>query len=180
MAEPPRALKIEQRPEQIDNPVLRFYLDYWERKRAGRTMPSRADIRASELKPHIGAMVLLEALPGRQDFKYRLVGTRVSEVFLADATGLTLRQAYARAGASQEFTDSVVRTHRIVCEKRVPIRITGGHGEWRGRFYPAYDALYLPLSDDGVEANMVLNVCTFTPRSVDVADDMTHAVVPVT
>ena len=101
--------------------------------------------------------------------KYRLVGTRVSEVFLADATGLTIREAYARAGANQSFADSVVRTHRIVCEKQSPIRISGGFGEWRDRVYPAYDGLYLPLSDDGVRANMVLNACTFTSRSVQAA-----------
>ena len=169
MAHPPRGLVIEQRPQRIDNPTLQFYLEYWQAKRNGRTMPSRSDIRPAELKPYLGAMVLLEAIPGFHDFKYRLVGTRVSEIFLADATGLTLREAYALAGASPEFSNSVVRTHCIVCEKHIPIRISGGHGEWRGKVYPAYDGLYLPLSDDGVTANMVLNACTFTPRETRAA-----------
>lgn len=169
MAHPPRSLVIEQRPKNVENAVLRFYLDYWHQKRGSRDMPSRSDIRASELKPYIGAMVLLEALPEYRDFRYRLVGTRVTDVFLADATGQTIREAYTLAGASVQFTESVIRTHRIVCEKHIPIRVCGGSGEWRGRFYPAYDGLYLPLSDDGVNANMVLNACTFSRRDLQAA-----------
>jgi len=164
MALAPQGLLIERRPEHIDNPVLQFYLAYWHQKRCGRAMPSRADIKPSELKPHIGAMILLEALPDYVDFRYRLVGTRVSDMFLADATGLTIREAYKLAGASNAFAEQVVKTHRIACERLIPIRVSGGHGAWRGRVFPSYDALYLPLSDDSVHANMVLNVCTFTRR----------------
>ena len=41
------------------------------------------------------------------------------------------------------------------------MRVTGGGGDWRGHYYPDYDALYLPLSDNGATANMVMCIFTF-------------------
>ena len=40
------------------------------------------------------------------------------------------------------------------------MRVTGDSGSWRGHVYPDFDALYLPLSDDGVTANMIM--CGFS------------------
>ncbi len=77
-------------PGKLENPTLAFLRDYWEKKRGDRPMPSRADIRPSELKEHLGWVIMSDVLPGAQDFRYRLIGTLVTEYFLTEATGKTV------------------------------------------------------------------------------------------
>ncbi len=161
MALEPNSLKVEVAPTSLANPILDYFLSYWHQKRCGAVMPSRASIRPNDLKVHMGWVILLDALPDYADFRYRLVGSRVTEYFLGDATGRTVREAYADAQAPESFANEVVRLHRAVCRKQVPIHVHGGFGEWKRRVYPNFDALYLPLSDDGHTANKVLNAFIF-------------------
>ena len=155
------AFVMESDPTEFDNPVLAFYFDYWHRKRGGRAMPSRSDIQPQELKPHQDWVILLDALPGLNDFRYRLLGTRVIEYFLGDATGSTIRDAYRLANMNKAYTESVILLHRTVCVSRSIIRLKGPSGEWERHFFPEFDALYLPLSDDGIAVNTILTAFTF-------------------
>ena len=54
---------------------------------------------------------------------------------------------------------------RKTCAARRPMRVTGDSGDWRDHPYPDYDALYLPLSEDGEKANMVMCGFTFNYRA---------------
>jgi hypothetical protein len=153
------APKLELDPAEIDNPVLAFFLQYWRMKRGGRIMPARADIEPREMKAYIGWVCLLDALPGYTDFRYRLVGSRVSEYFLGDGTGHTVSEALA--GANKRILEGALWLFRKTCNDHAPIRVWSPGGEWKGRYYPDNDALYLPLSSDGKNADMVMNVFTF-------------------
>ena len=42
-------------------------------------MPLRKDIDPLELKDHLGSLNIIECLPERDDFRYRLIGTRIAE-----------------------------------------------------------------------------------------------------
>jgi hypothetical protein len=160
MAAQPVSVTVSENPSVTDNPILDFFLTYWAGRRGDRPMPARGDIVANDLKEHLGWLCFIEAQPGYEDFRFRLIGSRVAEYFLADATGLTVREAYAAASAGRVATDSVLWILRKTCQSRGPMRVTGSGGEWRGHFYPDYDALYLPLSENGATANMVM--CSFT------------------
>jgi hypothetical protein len=160
MAVQPVAVTVTENPPATDNPILDFFYGYWRERCGTRTMPSRGAIVPADLKKYLGWLCFVEALPEYHDFRFRLVGSRVAEYFLSDATGLTVREAYGAAKAGRVATDSVLWIFRKTCLARVPMRVTGGGGDWRGHFFPDYDALYLPLSENGVTANMVM--CSFT------------------
>lgn len=145
-------------PKHLQNSALVFLKDYWERKRGARAMPSRADIRPSEMKEHLGWIMLLDVLPGAQDFRFRTVGTRVTEYFLTEATGKTVTEAFARYG--EDAVKAVLATHRKIAREAVTLRVHGGAGLF-GRAFLDFDALYLPLSDTGVSVNMILSAFTF-------------------
>jgi hypothetical protein len=148
-------------PPKLANPTLAFLRSYWESKRHGRAMPSRADIDPLEMKEHLGWIILADVLADYADFRFRLVGTRVTDYFGRDITGKTLSESYAAYGpAAQKMALAV---YRKVARDRVVLRTFGNAG-WLGQDFLEFDQLFLPLSEDGVRANMVMSAFTFDAR----------------
>lgn len=145
-------------PQNLQHPVLAFLKHYWDARRGARKMPARAEIKPADMKEHLGWVILLDALPGFSDFRYRTIGTRVTQYFLADSTGKTLTEAFG--GYGQAAVNGVLAVHRKAAQDQVAVRAYGGAG-WLGRSFLDFDALFLPLSDDGVSANMILSAFTF-------------------
>jgi hypothetical protein len=151
---------IEQNPKETGNPILDAVLQYWQAKRGTHAIPSYANLDPVETKEFRDWLSFATALPEYEDFRYTFVGRRVVEYFGSDATGLTVNQAYRAAGAGRTAIESVLWVFRNACMSRAPLRVTGSGGDWHERYFPAYDALYLPLSDQGPIANIVM--CCFT------------------
>jgi hypothetical protein len=145
-------------PQHLEHPVLAFLKDYWERKRAGRAMPARADIRPAEMKEHLGWVILVDVFPDLSDFRYRMIGSRVTQYFLQDSTGKTVSEAFASSG--EAAVKAALAVHRKSARDRVVLRSHGGAG-WLDRSFLDFDAIYLPLSDDGTNVNMILSAFTF-------------------
>ena len=148
----------EINPVKLDHPTLQFLRSYWDEKREGRAMPTRNDIRPTELREHLGWMNLAEVLPGLEDFRFRLVGTLVTQYFLREPTGKTITEAFAEAG--EGAVKGVKAIFRKTARDRVPMRVFGDAG-WIASGYEQFDSIYLPLSDDGETCNMVLNAFVF-------------------
>jgi hypothetical protein len=147
-------------PAHLEHPVLAHLKSYWASKRGSRAMPSRAEIKPAEMKEHLGWVVLLDVLPGYADFRYRMIGSRVSEQLLGGFTGKLISEAFAEYG--QTVVNAVLAVHRKASRDCIPVR-SFGSASALGREFLDYDALILPLSDDGIHANMILNTFTFTP-----------------
>ena len=172
MADRLTGVGTEINPPTYANPTLAFLRDYWEAKRGGRAMPSRADIRPSELKEHLGWVLMIEVLPDLSDFRYRLIGTLVTEYFLGDATGKTVTEAFADRG--EAATKAVKALLRRTARERLPIRAYGD-ANWIAPGYEAFDAVYLPLSDDGETVNMILHGFVFDKSEVMMAREIARA-----
>lgn len=81
----------------IDRPDVRLMddlLDYWNRKRAGRIGPRRADLDPAAIKAHLPHLVIVDVIDGGKDFRFRLVGTRVVEGLGHDNTGKRFSEAF--------------------------------------------------------------------------------------
>jgi hypothetical protein len=144
-----------------DNVVHAAVHAYWNARRDGCPMPKRSEMRPSALKAHLGWLSILEALPDYRDFRYRLIGSRVTQYFGGDSTGHTLREIYGLTPVKPERVDDLVALHRLVCTNALPMRLRGAAGVWGGRTHPKYDSLYLPLADDDGAAIFVLMAFTF-------------------
>lgn len=154
-------VRIEVDPAHLDHPTLAFLKRYWDAKRGGRRMPSRADIDPVEMKAHLGWIVLADVLPHCADFRLRLIGTLVTEYFLRDSTGKTIRESFAEADPA--VTKSVLAAFRTVARERVPLRTFGSAG-WLGREFLDFDLLLVPLSADGDNVDIVMGAFTFDLR----------------
>lgn len=159
-------------PTELDHPTLAFVHDYWQRKRGTRAMPSRADIHAPELREHLGWIVMADVLPDFRDFRYRLIGTLVSRYFIHDATGKTVREAFV--DSPREIVDMAIAVHRKCARDKV-IVLTHGAAGWSRDNFEEFSSLYLPLSDDGENCNVVLNVFVFDRSQVLLSREIAKA-----
>lgn len=145
-------------PARLKSPALDFLRDYWEKRRAGRAMPARADMNPTAFKAHLDCTAMIDVLDGGAEFRYRLVGTALTSYFLSDPTGLTLSAAWP--GAADPVAVRVRANLLRIVQLRAPIHVWGML-EWSSARHEPFDALYLPLSDDGENVNMILNLFTF-------------------
>jgi hypothetical protein len=162
----------EINPAALENETLAFLHRYWDAKRGDRAMPSRADIKASELKEHLGWIMLMEVLPGFVDFRYKLIGTLVTQYFLGDSTGLTVTEAFQKENNASG--KAVAAMFRKCARDRCIVRSFGNAG-WIGKGFEEFDCLSLPLSDDGESANMILHAFVFDKPSVLLAREVARA-----
>ena len=107
-------------------------------------------------------------LPDLADFRYRLIGTKVARYFGAEATGRTISAAF------RPFGDAAIKgvqaVHRKAARDCVPVK---AHGEaaWLAEGFDYFDSLYLPLSDDGANCNMILSAVVFDYSSFRASSD---------
>ena len=135
-------------------PVLLDLLAYWERKRGDRIMPTRADIDPLELKGHLGWLILVDVLPGLEDFRYRLVGTNIVHAVGRDSTGRTVRELYANTAAG--YVSMTLKLFRLVAEEAQAVW-TGGTLRVLGRGHRQFQTLMLPLdTGDGAVGKILV------------------------
>ena len=148
----------EINPTKLANPALVFLKDYWDQKRGTRAMPSRADIKPAEMKQHLAWVVLVDVVPDFTDFRYRTIGTRVTGYFAPDSTGKLVSEAFRSHG--EAVVNAMLAPYRKASRDKVIVHAWGA-ADWIGKAFLDFESLYLPLSDDGVTANMVLSAVTF-------------------
>ena len=153
---------LTEDPDSIDNPVLEFFRNYWRDKRGAATLPLNASFVPKEIRGHLHWVVLVDVLP--KDFRFRLVGTRASEYFIGDGTGMTLREAYA--GVEEAFVSGVEWMFRRTCELRRPIRLGAPASRYQGIYYPSFDSLYLPYSSDGDTVDRLVNIFWYNRNQI--------------
>ena len=64
----------------VENTELLDFLKIWQSKRVGGKLPSRADIGPFDLRRHLGWVVVIDVERPSIRFKYRLVGTNITEI----------------------------------------------------------------------------------------------------
>jgi hypothetical protein len=150
-------INLEYEPVHLVHPILRAMSDYVAAKRGGRPMASRRDLVPSEFKSCLGWVTIVEVLSHADDFRYRLVGSRIAEFFGADSTGRTVREAFAPAGP--DAVAVMLALFRMAVERKAIVRTFGTLGVV-GRDLQDFDSLYIPFSSDGATVDAVMNITT--------------------
>jgi hypothetical protein len=144
---------------QLNSPRLRDAFAYWDGKRAGRTMPSRADIDPIDIPALLRFVMLIDVIAEPPDFRYRLIGTGIRNISRADYTGRRFSEVSGKGPGSVvwEACAEVVRTRAPVSE---PSPYVGPEKALRD-----CENVLLPLSDDPTCVTMILKVVSFeVPR----------------
>ena len=135
---------------------LHRLLDDWDRWRAGREFPARADFQPEQIAYLLGNVILLDVLYEPLRFRYRLIGSNLTQRRRYDLTG-----RFIDDNPDVAFRATIVALNQQVIASRRPQRseyrtISTGPNE----FFD-YEALNLPLSDDGHRINMILSGSSF-------------------
>lgn len=134
----------------IKHPKLQQLFDYWESKRAGRKMPSRADIDPLGMSFIIGNLILIDVIAGTPlGFRIRLHGTNLTERVGYELTGKMLDDL-----PQIEFRDLTRLSFTKVSNTGMPLcavnnRVLDGRAL-------RYETLILPLSGDDAQVDMLL------------------------
>lgn len=129
--------------------------DYWDSKRQGRRMPSRADLDPREMPRLLPNVILVDVVAPDNRLKIRLAGTLVVDVYGMDYTGHYLDELFFGEQRSKVLADygTVVgnRQPHVDDHRFVNVRNT------------AYDIerIILPLSDNDSGVNMLFAVLSF-------------------
>ena len=140
---------------------------YWLAKRQGRAMPARADVHPAEIISHLPTVFLIgveKQSRKPEDFRIRLMGTALNELFGFDITRMTLLD-----GLDTEYAKFGAKLLAIVCELRRPIRLHGRlalHG--RPGVTPIEVALF-PLSSSGKQVDVLLGELVKRGAAVEAA-----------
>lgn len=143
--------------EQIIEPRLRRLYEYWLVRKGDRRFPARRDIDPIDFSYVLGSIMLLDVLRDPLRFRVRLHGTDLVKRDTSDLTGKFLDEP------------SITDFHRLAVE-RCKSLVAGGD--------PAvfhlervlddrlrrYEALWLPLSDDGENVTMLMCALIYTDR----------------
>ena len=135
------------------DPILGAALGYWRAKRGNRLMPSRRDLDPAEVPTLLPNLQLIEIVDGR--YRFRLVGSELVRAYGSDYTRQYADEFFEGARAR-----NILEVYEIVRVTRRPAFMRSRYETARGVSFVA-NRLYLPLSADGRDVNMILGALTF-------------------
>jgi hypothetical protein len=124
---------------------------YWNGLRGREPLAPRRRLDPGGIKRLLPAVSLTEVLPGeRPDYRIRLAGTGLYNVYGREITGLRLAEVYN--GAAADYWRAELG--RVVREQRPGV---GVHNlGWRGASHLSIIWIRLPLSTRGADADLIL------------------------
>jgi hypothetical protein len=131
------------------DPRLLSLFQLWQSKRNGRLAPTRSDMRAEDLQPWLGNIILLDVIDGGKDFRYRLFGSVIAREAGFDMTGKMLSDYPIKSRAPFLF-----EVHRELVRRACPAISEHNPDVPNVR---RRRRLLLPFSSDGKSVDMTLS-----------------------
>ncbi len=154
----------------IEEPEILRFAEYWLSKRGGRRMPSRRDIDPLEIPWALSRIFLADYEAGTDDYRYRVAGEDIEEVFRRFTGSMSMRGVTLRQALPAGSVDPV---HR----RWAPLATKGHIVYMRGLVYlaaervPVGARILLPLSereDCTVTGLIGITICDWLrPTEVD-------------
>ena len=124
---------------------------YWSSLKDGGALPARRHVDPKGLKRHLPTVSLIEVAKGETlDYRIRLAGTALYNVYGREITGRRLADVYNTAAADYWRTELA----KVVRDRRPAVGI---HNlAWRGASHLSIVWIRLPLAGDGADVDMIL------------------------
>lgn len=143
---------------QVTSPINQASLAYWLQQRGDRQMPARQDLLPADMISFLPNIILLDVLQSPLDFRYRLIGTKVTlQMLHTDNTGLTMRQLENKG---QGPDSKIFGNCRRAVESGRPVAAKTPY-VGKNSDFKATEDIILPLSADGQTVNMLFVTAEF-------------------
>jgi hypothetical protein len=139
--------------QAFDERLQRFYA-YWDERRAGRPFPARRDLDPADFPYLLGYLTLIEVRYEPLSFRFRLHGSELARHGGYDMTGKGVEDL-----PGEENKRAMLERLHSLLETRRP-QLTRNRLVLDGRKM-RFDALWVPLSDDGITINMLMRAIVF-------------------
>lgn len=145
----------------FNDPLYGKLLSLWKEKAGDRSMPTRSEISARDLKDILRNIVLFQRdEQDPQRFTWRIIGTGVTDV-LGHHTGKTFDES-----VPPEYISRWIECGNLILDGGQPLRFLG-RVHINGREYLDAEHLYVPLANDNQVPTYIMGLCRFTPRKTD-------------
>ncbi len=125
-------------------PAFSTLIDVWHTQKKGKVLPSWADFDFYDFTEWLGLISVFEISTDPFDWRVRLSGTIVDELYGRNITGCTMDDLYEAALVTGE-----AKTFYLFNIENKYIGHTKGPLNMKGRDYASVEFLELPCSDDG-------------------------------
>lgn len=148
-------------------PKIKRALNYWNEKRRDRAMPSRGDLSPFEMTDLLPVVQLYDVVDGGAVYRVRLFGTAVAKLFDTDPTG----NVFDRTSGSSLSRRMLTVFDQVVLQRK-PLIARAVHTAIDKISYSPIESIFLPLSDDGSDINMIFaaTVVPAAPRATELVD----------
>ncbi len=150
--------QIVRAEDDIRSGKLRQLWRYWLSLHKDGARPLRRDLDPVDIPLLLPHVMLVEALPGAEDFRYRLVGTHVARIHGADNTGKRVTECFAPRECAQ-----VMALYQRTVREAAPI-VHRGRPRRRDNRVLDYEIVHMPLWNGADGVGMVLAGLEFTFR----------------
>ena len=144
------AMPAEPAQRTRSSKIIDQALAYWNRIRAGREMPARADLNPGDVPKLLPYMILIDVLHDPLDFRYRLIGTEIDRIVARNYKGVKF------SGLPEKRAPNPIwQHHQETVETRAPVRkelsYYGPDGDVR-----RIEHCLMPFSSDGKTVDQIL------------------------
>jgi hypothetical protein len=136
-------------PSHFKSPPIRRLAEYWIAKASPGHLPGRQDIKPEDLRADLPFVYLIDVASHPLSFRFRLVGTRVSEWTGRDFTGAAVNEIDYGPQWQRIFND-----YKAVVESKAAVRAEV-YGPWVAKEFRYYERFLAPLARDGSTVDML-------------------------
>lgn len=141
--------------------VVRQAYAYWLGKCVRGRLPARADLRPEEMRAFLPFLFLVDVGQDPRTFRFRLVGTKITEWAGKEYTGLAVEEASYGPHWRRVFD-----TYAAIVDSRRP-QLDIWDAPWASREFVRYERLIAPLSSDGQTIDMLFGALHILPAEKD-------------
>jgi hypothetical protein len=143
---------------KVEAPQIREALAFWNRARGDAFAPSRAAFGLRETRAFAPNLQILEICDGGRAYRTRLCGTAIVKQLGHDPTGQLFDSTSLRPVVRR-----MLQAIAFVREQRRPLRTFAPRTALEGQDFVSHETIFLPLSSDGREIDLIATVGVFRP-----------------
>lgn len=133
----------------------KFIYDYWLSKKGSKRAPARSDIDPLDFPKILPNLIFYDVLENPLDYRVRIMGTRLVDIFGADLTGLMFSEIF-----HGEQAKTVLQQFNEVANEFKP-SLNVLDAKWLSKDHISYSRLLMPLSSDNNRVDMLFGVAIF-------------------